>query len=76
MADNKTIFVTGKYLGVNSNNGVGSYHARIFIRKENGSDVDGLVPLNVFGKLRRGETYSNLKLTRANDPALASRTWS
>jgi hypothetical protein len=75
MEDNLTIIVTGRYLGINSNNGVGKQRARIFVRREDGSDVDGLVPVNVYNGLKRGDTYNNLRMTKANNPALTRRTW-
>ena len=72
--DNLTIQAQGIYLGYNSINGIGEYYARIFLRRADGSIVDGKVPINLYYGLIRGNEY-DLLLIRANDPALARRTW-
>ena len=74
MEDKSNITVTGVYVGINSAHGIGKNHARIFVRKNNGSMVDGLVPLNVFNGLVLGNQYT-LNLTKANDPALQKRAY-
>ena len=72
--DNLNIRVTGVYRGINSQNGIGKHHARIFLCKNNGVNVDGKVPINVLNGLIKGNEYT-LDLTKANDPALQRRTW-
>jgi hypothetical protein len=74
MEDSQTIEVEGKFIGINKNHGVGKNHARIFIRRDNGSIVDGLVLIDVYKKLERGNKYK-LTLTKANDPYLSRRIW-
>jgi len=74
MEDSLTIDITGRYLGYNNINGIGHYHARIFIQRDDDSIVDGLVPMNIFNGLVRGNNY-NLHLIKANDPCLARRTY-
>lgn len=74
MEDNLTIDVAGNYLGINSVHGIGRNHARIFIRRLNGSVVDGLVPINIYNGLIRGNEY-NLHLIKANDPQLTRRVY-
>jgi hypothetical protein len=74
MEDNQNIRVAGIYLGVNSVHGVDKHNARIFLRKANGDNVDGKVPLIIYNGLIKGKKYT-LDLTKANDPALTRRTW-
>jgi len=73
MEDNQNIRVTGVFLGINSIHGIDRLNARIFLRKANGVNVDGKVPLNVYETLEKGTEYE-LNLTKANDPALTRRT--
>jgi len=70
--DNMNVHVNGVFLGVNSHKGVGENHARIFIRRDDYSQIDGLVPIRIYKELVRGQSY-NLHLTKANDPHLSRR---
>ena len=72
--DNMNFEITGIFLGVNSHNGIGPQNARIFIRRDDFTEVDGLVPISVYKDLVRGHVYT-LNLTKANDPSLTRRTY-
>jgi hypothetical protein len=72
--DDKRFSFTGKYLGVNSQNGVGEHHARIFLQDDKGHTVDGLVTIAQYEKLKKGQVYT-LDLTKANDPSPTYRSW-